>query len=37
MMQNLHNNFLYNANTGILFTQRGNWNGVLGTGETDPH
>jgi len=28
MMQNLHNNYLYSANTGILFTQRG-FNGAL--------
>ena len=28
MMQNLHNNYLYNANTGIIFTRRG-WNGSM--------
>lgn len=30
MMQNLHNNYLYNANTGILFTMQRGWNSSNG-------
>ena len=26
MMQNLHNNYLYSANSGILFTMQRGWN-----------
>jgi hypothetical protein len=26
MMQNLHNNYLYSGNTGILFTMQRGWN-----------
>lgn len=33
MMQNLHNNYLYSANTGILFTGRGLTSGLEGFGK----
>lgn len=35
MMQNLHNNYLYSANTGILFTMQRGWNS--GIGAIHPH
>lgn len=29
MMQNLHNNYLYSANSGILFTMQRGWNSEI--------
>jgi hypothetical protein len=41
LMQNLHNNYLYSANTGILFTMRRGCHsgmiGGLGSHQTNPH
>jgi len=35
MMQNLHNNYLYSNNTGILFTMQRGWNSGDGSANTN--